>query len=69
MELSLRLKGFFMNVGVQRMLEQKDYRVLDMIFPIVYGYIYVLTDYAKAPRMPIVREIYISLMSRAVSGN
>lgn len=51
------------------MLQGKNYRAIDMAFPIVCGSINHLTKYTKPAKMTRVYAIYSPLMSKVVPGN
>lgn len=53
--------GLFLSSGLRGMLEGKDYRILDMIFQFVCGYVDVWTIYRDDARLSKVPSLYSQL--------
>lgn len=51
------------------MLEGKSYHAIDMVSPIVYGFIDQVTGCTQSAKMTRVRAIYSSMMSRSMLRN
>lgn len=67
-ESSLKLNGILLNGGARRILEGKECRAIDMVFPILCGFIDHVTGYAKSPKMTKVHAMYSLLMSSVGTG-
>ena len=68
-ECSTALNGIYTNTGLRGMLEGKDYKVLDTIFPIVFAYVDTwLSDNDSAP-LTEVHTLYTDIINTILSDN
>ena len=68
-ECSTALNGIYTNTGLRGMLEGKDYKVLDTIFPIVFAYVDTwLSDNDSAP-LTEVHALYTDIINTILSDN
>lgn len=61
--LVITAEHFLLNGGVRVILEEKNYRAVDMIIPIVCGLTDLVKSCIKSSKMNRVHEMYCSLMS------
>lgn len=62
-DTSSELNGLFTKMGLQDMLEMKDRRVLDMIFPIFTDFIDLSTGYSEERPITEFHIMYSDLVS------
>lgn len=65
-EASVQLNGFFMKEGIKGMLEGKNYRSVDMVFPFISAFIDRVTGFENAADMTRVCTLYTEIMTSAL---
>lgn len=68
-EDSSHLNTVLLKTGLRGMLEGKEYRQLDIVSPIVFGYAYISMDFENNALLTKIHVQYTELGNRLVSDN
>ena len=68
-EGSAQLNGIFLPTGLRGMVEGKDYRVLDIVFPFVFGYADIWLGSQDEAPLTRIHVFYTDLVNRLMSNN